>query len=327
MADEVEIEDEPIFDAAEAAAELEAQRAAGEVEPTDDQDQDDDDIDDGAEAEDETVEVAPKAKPVAKASEDDVEPLEGKPVSYAVFKKRLDREIKKRQEAEAYRAKHDQLAAEYDGYKKTQPFGPEQAGLYKQYEDIFGKLKSGTKSMPFLDKAIADLARGKTPDLRALHQALGEHVQSLPEGDPRLFQRQQELDEKIARIEEAEFDRSFNAHIEREEAAVSKLLGENPDPELVQLIDEVHLSMIPEKGDLSKMPDKVKIAKLLLSRDSKLEQRILKKQIPAAPLKRRAAVPSGGGPAAPVKQEVETLPEPGTPEWDEYIAAGYKPRG
>ncbi len=319
-------QEEPEFDAAQAAADLEAERAAGGGQDDPEPDEDDDDgQDDEPEPEPEPEKKAPTA-----TEQDDVDAFlkanGQKPISVEAFKKRLAREKQKYEEAAAWKPKHDTLATELENYRKTQPLTPQQAELYKQYEGVYGKLREGTKNLPFLGEAIAAIAKGQSPDLRKLNQALSEHVSALPEADPRLLQQQQELAARLDRAEELEFDRSFQSHIEREERAVSQLLGATPDPELVELIEEVYVSMIPEKGDLSKMPDKVKIAKLLLSRDSKLEQRILKKQIPAKPV-RRAAIPAGGGPAARTKpDEAEQIPEPGTPEWDAWTAEGYKQR-
>lgn len=320
MADE--IEEDVDLDMAGAAAELEAERAGGSQDGADPED--DEDLEDGAEEAEEEAEVVAAVSNAADDHETFLKANEGKPISFAEFKKRLDKERSRVKVAAEWEKKHNDLNAQFEGYKKTQPFGPDQAKLHTQYEDIFGKLKSGTTKMPFLAEAIVALGRGQTPDLRKLNSALSEYVQALPEADPRLLQMQQEQQTRLDRMEEAEFDRSLQAHIEREERAVSDLLGADPDPELIQLIDQIHEKMLPEKGDLKNLPDKVAIAKLLLSRDKKLEQRILKKQAPTTVTRRKAAIGTGGGPAASAKAVDEgEIPEPGTPEYEAWIAADY----
>lgn len=313
MADEIEnqndSQDSGAFDASQAAAEYEAERGP-EAESQAEEAADELDEDDG-EASDNS------AEPESASDEDNDEEFlnrnKGRAIPYSAFQKKYQK-WKERETKAIEQAR--KLQDEFEGYKRSAQSTPEQAEQFKRFQFVFGNLDKAASSRPWLTQALLAMGRGEEPDWRALNQALAEHVKTLPQGDPVLARQVQELYERQQAFEQERFSGSIQSHVQRENEEIRKLLGD--DQVAWRMLNQIAAESVPERGDVTNLPNRVEIAKQILAWSEKRAQAQLKARVPAKPAA-KAGIRAGNGPAARSERN-DDPPEPGTEEYRRWAA-------
>lgn len=267
--------------------------------------------DDGAAEGDEGAEE-PKG---ASAGEDDdeafLESQQGKPVPLQAFQKKYKKWKERNSASESRALKAEAALAEL---QKNGQLGGEDKARLQRLMTVFGHFDQAAKSNPWLAQHLMELGQGKATDWRALHQALGKHLEAAPKIDPLLAQQLEQQGAQIREMQTASLAREFEAHVTRENAEIATLLG-GEDDGLMDTLNAWAEKLAPEDGGIADLPDRVGMAKALLAWADKRTQRTLKKQTPTKPRagmgleagKGRAAAadPNGGGKAPRLADDVE----------------------
>lgn len=237
----------------------------------------------------------------------------GKAIPYSAFKKKLDKWKGRLTEAEAKALK---AQTEFEAYRKGQP-GPELVEQLKAYQKVFGNLDQAVVSNPFLKNALLALGRGEQPDWNDLHQALSKHVEALPKSDPTVLRKTQELEERLQNFEAQQFTSSVRERIQEENEEIRKIVGD--DEAAFDILNEIAEKLVPARGDLKDLPDRVALAKRLFGfADGYHKAKLTKMVPPANRTKPDLRTGKGLGQGSSKKEESEA-PAYGTDEWFEWM--------
>lgn len=237
----------------------------------------------------------------------------GRNIPYSAFQKKYQkwkgREAKALEEAK-------KLRDEFDAYKRGAQATPEQLATFKRLEAVFGNFDKAATSKPWLLDALMAMGRGEEPNWRALNEALSKHVETLPQGDPVLAKQVQELVERQQRFEEERFSSSIRDHVAKEDSEIRKLIGD--DKTAWRMLNQIAAESVPERGDVSHLPNRVEIAKQIVAWAEARNQAVLKTRVPAKPAA-KAAINAGRGPSGRADTSGDP-PEPGTEEYRRWAA-------
>lgn len=284
--------EEEVFDAGKLAAEIEAQ----EPEP--------------AEEEDETAaSEEPAAEEVTEASADEDEPDEekwaaqeaaksgGKSIALPSFQKRLARWKKQNQEGEA---KLSKLTAELEAARKSQPVTPEQVAHYRRLQSVFGNLDKHARSKPWLAPVLLAIGEDKEPDWAQAQKDMASYLESVPKGDPILYQQVQQLKAMQEEFQNERMTGSVESHVRAENEQISKLIGN--DPTLWAMLNEQALNASGNSTDIKSLPNRVKMAERMLAWAKDYSKKQMKSAIPT-PAAKKAGLQVGRGAAATASAE------------------------
>ena len=304
--------EEEKFDPAELAKELDANSSTDENENAAETE--------AAQTREETAESEPEKGEEVKTQdgeEDDERFLEsnnGKAIPFPAFQKKYTKWKSRTAEKEAEAAK---IRSEFEAYKKSAP-APEQVQRLEALTKVFGNLDQAAKQNPWLTDVLLALGRGEQPNWHNFAKALDEHVKALPTTDPLLIQQIKQLEARQESFEHERFVSSVESHLSKENEEIRKLIGD--DESLWKILNDQASSMVPEKGDIKDLPNRVEMAKRIMTWADSFHQKKLKAQIPPANRTKPDLHAGKGLPATAKTTDEDEVPKIGTEEWIAWMA-------
>jgi len=226
---------------------------------------------------------------------------QGRAIPYEVFKQKNEKW--KAQKAE-FEKKLADVQVERAAAGKD-PLSPEQIEKFRRLDGVFGNVQKGLQGLGFLDQAFATFAQGKTPDLKALHEALGKHLETMPTGDPRIHQQ---LTEIQTWREQMEMKAATETWARTRDEQIGEIKKKYPDFDdaaikLVRRIASGEAALLPDNAPATAFPKLTEIADAL---NGMVQARIAADRKAQIPKPNRAALPKasagaggpGGGQAA-----------------------------
>lgn len=298
-----EIADEPSSEEG-LEAEVVADAAAAEVEPTASE----------AEPTEEVVEAEEDEEKFAKS-------FNGKPIPQKVFLERLKRESDKRNKVSA---ELQVTKAELEAVRRAAPINSEDVEKFKRLEGVFGNLDKAAREMPWLTPMLLAVGAGKKPDWEKVKTDMEAYLASVPKGDPILYQKIQELQHQQEEIVQERFNNQALEHIRGEDVEIEKIIGSKNDPASKpwwDLLNETALhqfnAMSPKS--LKEGPNRIQMAKRMLALATTFHQKQLKAQVPP-PNRARAALGAGrSAPAVEPKGAKKPPVDINSPEFEAFV--------
>lgn len=250
-------------------------------------------LEEGGEVEKPEAEGGAKAEPEVKeekpavVEDDDHEKyaagIQGETVPKKVFLERLNKESSRRKE---FSSKYEATVAELEALRKARPVSADDVEKLGKLQDVFGNLDKAAREMPWLTPVLLALGAGKKPNWEEAQKGMTEYLKSIPQGDPILYQRMQELQQQQEELLQERTNTQAIEHVRSEDVEIAKIFGEKagPNKALWDILNEQALYAQQAKGSksLKELPDRVAMAKRLMDAAKVITQEELKKQLPSA---------------------------------------------
>lgn len=166
---------------------------------------------------------------------------------------------------------------------------------YKAYKAYIGKLQSAAKGDAILQHMLAAIENDLTPDYRTLAPAVEARVKALPNADPAMQAELRRMQEVTARLEHQSNVAGFKERRQEEQAEIKALFKEAADDHFMATLDSITTALVkalPEEAFKTAVPNRVEIAKMLMTYGEKRVKGLLKNQKVVERDKPRAESPS-----------------------------------